>query len=275
MQTDSFSTPDGFTIHTKYWQAGEDSRGVVIIVHGIAEHSGRYVHVAEKLVDAGYHVYALDHRGHGESSGKRLHISSKINFISDLKQFHEHIQSQHPDAKIFMLGHSMGSVISLHFILTYPDAIDAIVVTGTASDVSSGVSAPLRMIGNIVDSIYPNAPISPPGGMDILTRDTEMVKRAENDPLMYKGWTRTRIAKYILDTGEMIQERASEITMPILIMHGEDDELTPISGSNIMYERVGSKDKTLKIWENMLHEIMNEVEREAVLDAIVDWLNKH
>jgi len=275
MQTDSFTTPDAFRIHTKYWQPAEDSQRVVIIVHGIGEHSGRYLHVAEKIVSAGYHVYALDHRGHGESSGKRLNISSQTNFITDLKQFYDRIKSSHPDAKIFMLGHSMGSVISLQFILSYPDAIDAIVVTGTATDVGSSVPGALRSIGDMVDRIRPNTPISPPGGMEILTRDTEMVKRAENDPLMYKGWTLTSIAKFIIETGKMIQERASEITMPILIMHGEDDELTPISGSKIMYERVGSDDKTLKTWENMLHEIMNEVEREAVLETIVDWLNRH
>lgn len=275
MQTDTFTTPDGIKIHTIYWEAVGASERVLIIVHGIGEHSGRYAHVAEKLTQAGYHVYALDHRGHGQSGGERLHIPSDKSFITDLKQYYERIKAKHPQAKIFMLGHSMGSVISLQFILTYLDAIDAIVVTGTATDVASTVSPVLRVIGNAINSIYPKTPISPPGGMAILTRDPEMLQKAETDPLMHRGWTKTNIAKFILDMGEMIQERAHEITMPILIMHGEDDELTPISGSRIMYERVGSKDKTLKTWANMLHEIMNEVEREAVIQTIIEWLEQH
>lgn len=275
MQTDSFMASDGTKIHSVYWRPTGISERVVIIVHGISEHSGRYEHVAKHLTEAGYHVYALDHRGHGLSEGDRIHVDDHTQFITDLKQYHTQIKDTHPNATFFMLGHSMGSVISLQFILTYPNAIDAIIVTGTATDVGSGVSPLLRSIGDFVHSIYPKAPIQPPGGDNVLTRDPEMLSQADNDPLFYKGWTKTSSAKYILDTGEMIQSRASEITMPILIMHGEDDALTPISGSYFMYEHVSSSDKTLKTWANMLHEILNEVEREAVLKTVTDWLAKH
>lgn len=275
MKTDSFKTNDGLKIHTIYWQPETESNRVVILVHGLSEHSGRYEHVAEHLTRAGYHVYALDHRGHGQSEGTRIHVEDDTRFITDLKQYHTQIREKHPNAKLFILGHSMGSVISLQFILTYPDAVDGIIVTGTATDVASGVSPLLRSVGNFAYRLSPTAPIQPPGGDSVLTRDTEMLKKAANDPLFYKGWTKASIAKFILDTGEMIQSRASEITMPTLIMHGEDDALTPISGSQTMYERVGSADKTLKTWENMLHEILNEVEREAVMETITDWLNQH
>ncbi|GAB5493469.1 MAG: monoacylglycerol lipase [Phototrophicaceae bacterium] len=275
MTTDSFIASDGTKIHTVYWRPAGISERVVIIAHGKDEHSGRYEHVAKHLTDAGYHVYALDHRGHGQSGGDRSHVDDDTQFITDLKQYHTQIKDTHPNATIFLLGHSMGSVISLQFILTYPDAVDAIIVTGTATDVSTGVSSLLRTAGNFVHNIYPQAPIQPPGGDEVLTRAPEMLEKAGSDPLFYKGWTKSSLAKYILDTGEMIQERASEITMPILIMHGEDDALTPISGSHFMYEHVSSSDKTLKTWANMLHEILNEVEREAVLKTITDWLAKH
>ena len=275
MQTGSFTTPDGLQIHTKYWQAPADSERVIIIVHGIGEHSGRYLHVAEKLRDANYHVYALDHRGHGQSDGKRLVISSMTNFINDLKQYYERIKSNHPDAKIYILGHSMGSVISLQFLLTYPGLIEAVVITGTATDVGSTVPAPLRTVANFIHRFLPNAPISPPGSMDVLSRDPEIIKQAENDPLMNHGWTPIKIAKFVIDTGEMIQERAGELKLPILFMHGEADELTPISGSQIMYERTGSADKTLKTWADMRHEVMNEIGREDVINTIIDWFNTH
>ncbi len=275
MQTGSFTAKDGYKIHTKYWQANTDNERIVIIVHGISEHSGRYEHVAEHLTQAGYHVYALDHRGHGQSDGTRIHVDNNTQFITDLKQFHTQIKEKHPNAKLFILGQSMGSIISLQFILTYPNAVDAIIVTGTATDVSSGVSPLLRTIGTFIHKFYPKGPIQPPNGDNILTRDPEMLKKADSDPLFYKGWTKLSTAKYIVETGEMIQSRAGEITIPILIMHGEDDELTPISGSHFMYEHVGSNDKTLKTWENMLHEILNEVEREAVLETVTEWLDQH
>ncbi|MGJ3240135.1 MAG: lysophospholipase [Anaerolineae bacterium] len=275
MESASFTTPDGVQIHTKFWQATSTSERIVLIVHGLAEHSGRYQHVAERLTQAGYHVYALDHRGHGQSTGERLHVPKPDSFITDLKQFYERIRLAHPNAAFFMLGHSMGSVISLDFILTYPDAISAIAVTGTATDVSTTVSPLLRGFSQVVYALFPQAPISAPSGTSVLTRDPEMLRLAENDPLLYKGWTKTSVAKYVVETGEHIQERADKITIPILIMHGEDDTLTPISGSKIMYGRVGSSDKTLKIWPNMFHEILNEVEREAVIDTLVTWLDQH
>ena len=275
MTTDSFMASDGTKIHTVYWRPAGISERVVIIVHGISEHSGRYEHVAKHLTDAGYHVYALDHRGHGQSDGERIHVDNNTQFITDLKQYHAQIKENHPNATIFMLGHSMGSVISLQFILTYPNAVDAIIVTGTATDVGSDVSPVLRSTVNFLHGIYPKTPIQPPSGDSVLTRDPEMLAKADSDPLFYKGWTKASSAKYVVETGEMIQERANEITMPILIMHGEDDALTPISGSHFMYEHVSSSDKTLKLYEGLYHEVFNEPEKEQVFEDLQQWLLTH
>ncbi len=275
MQTDNFMTPDGFKIHTVYWQPTSESDRVVILVHGLSEHSGRYQHVAEHLTQAGYHVYSQDNRGHGLSSGERQHLSSHTSFINDLKQHYDRIKQNHPNSKIFMLGHSLGSVISLQFVLTNPKAIDALIVTGTATDVAPSVSPILRTIGNVLNRISKNMPISPPGGNEALTKDPDMLRAAAADELFYHGWTKTGIAKFALDMGEEIQNRASEITLPILIMHGKEDEVTPVSGSEIMYERVSSTDKTIKLWDGMRHEILNEVDRAAVLALVTDWLSQH
>lgn len=275
MQTDSFITPDGTTIHTVYYPPAEERDRVIIIAHGLSEHSGRYVHVAERFAKAGYHVYSQDHRGHGRSSGARQYIDRDTHFITDLKQHYDRIRRKHRDAQIYMLGHSMGSVISLQFVLTYPDAIEALTVTGTATDVSSTVPTPVRFLGNLVNRMGKGLPISAPGGSEILTRDPDMQQWTDDDALIYRGWTKTGIAGYILDMGEQIQARASEITLPILIMHGEADELTPLSGSQIMFDRVRSEDKTLKIWKEMRHEVLNELEREAVMDLLVDWFDQH
>ncbi|MEM9954759.1 MAG: lysophospholipase [Chloroflexota bacterium] len=275
MQSDSFVTPDGETIHTIYYAPLEDHNRVIILVHGLSEHSGRYEHVAERLAQAGYHVYSQDNRGHGRSSGERQYVDSHTRFVTDLKQHYDRIRRKHRTASIYMLGHSLGSIISLQFILTYPDAIEAIIVTGTATDVGPTVSRPMRFMGNLVERLGKGLPISSPGGSELLTRDPEMQQWTDDDELMYRGWTKTGIARFALDTGEKIQDLAHEITLPILIMHGTDDDITPISGSHIMFERVRSEDKTLKLWDDMRHEVLNEIEREAVLKFVVDWLDRH
>jgi lysophospholipase len=273
-EVDSFTTADHTEIHTRRWHAAGTSKGVILLIHGIGEHIGRYVHVADTLAEAGYTVYGHDHRGHGKSGGQRVHATGFTQFIDDLKQHYDRIKRHHTNEPVFMLGHSMGSVVSLQFTLAYPDVLDALVVTGTAIDVASTVSPVTRFVGNLLYNVVPSAPISPPSPPDVLTSDPEMQKKWADDDLIFKGWTRISLGKYILDTGEMIQARAHEITLPLLIMHGGNDRLTPVSGSHILYERAGSEDKTLKIWDNMEHEIFNERERVQVIQRVIDWLNR-
>jgi alpha-beta hydrolase superfamily lysophospholipase len=276
VDTSSFKTPDGLNIHTVHQAATGNPKAVVIVVHGISEHIGRYEHVIDFLSKAGYEVYGLDHRSHGKSDGKiRIHTDTHSRFVEDLKQFYDSIKAKHPDKKIFLLGHSMGSLISLQFVLAYPKTLAGLVVTGTATDVGSTVSSVLRNIGNFINRFAPQTPLSPPLGVEGLTNDPDMQAKWRADTLTYKGPTRISMGKFIIETGEMIQARAKEITLPIMFMHGESDILTPISGSRIMHERVGSSDKTIHTYPNMQHEIMNEVDRNKVLQTIVDWFDKH
>ena len=108
----TFSAYDGTTIYHRTWAPDGDAKGVVLLVHGLGEHSGRYQHVAERLVDAGYVVAALDHRGHGKSSGKRVYVKSYDEFMRDLTQFRRMVESEHPGLPVVMVGHSMGSGLS-------------------------------------------------------------------------------------------------------------------------------------------------------------------
>jgi alpha-beta hydrolase superfamily lysophospholipase len=276
METGSFTNADGLKIFTRYWPIQGDAKAVVIIVHGLGEHSGRYLHVADALNQAGYICYSLDHSGHGNSEGKRVQVANTRQFILDLKQYYDSIKAKYPNEKIFILGHSMGSVISLQFVYTYPDAIDALVVTGTATDVKSEQSSLLVTLLTAIHSFAPHLRLGQPlNDPAALTRNPEFQQLWIEDTLVNKGRTPISILKYILDTGEMLQEIAEKITVPILIMHGEADEIAPISGSRIMYKRIGSKDKTVKTWPEMHHEIMNEIGYEAVLKIIIEWVNQH
>jgi acylglycerol lipase len=274
-KTGAFQTPDNLNIYTIQWQPDTKAKGVVIMVHGLSEHIGRYQHVAEALANAGYKVYGLDHRGHGKSDGKRVQVTAHSHFIDDLKQYFDTIRSENNSDKIFMLGHSMGSVIALQFALKYQNSLAGLVVTGTATDVAAAVSPMLRTIANGLHNLVPHAPIGTPLKVESLTNDKSMQQIWLADTLVHKGWTPISIAKYIIDTGIIIQMNAKELVLPILIMHGETDTVAPISSSRIMVERIGSADKTLKTWANMQHEILNEVDRQAVINTIIEWLDKH
>jgi acylglycerol lipase len=273
--TGAFQTADNLNIYTIQWLPDTKAKGVVIMVHGLSEHIGRYQHVAEALANAGYKVYGLDHRGHGKSDGKRVQVTSHTHFLNDLKSYFDTIRSENNEEKIFLLGHSMGSVIALQFALIHQNSLAGLVVTGTATDVASMVSPMLRNIANGLHKIVPHAPIGAPLKVETLINDAAMQQIWLADTLVHKGWTPVSIAKYIIDTGDVIQMNAKQLVLPILIMHGEEDKVASISGSRIMYERVSSADKTLKTWANMQHEILNEVDRQAVINTIIEWLDKH
>lgn len=275
MEISSFTNTAGQKIFTRYWSVEDGAKGIVIIVHGLGEHSGRYIHVADALNTAGYVCYALDHLGHGKSEGERGTVESFTAFRDDLKQFYDSIKEQHPTDKLFMLGHSMGAVITLQFILEYPNTLDGLIITGVGSDFGSKLLPGVRSVANFLYRIVPHLPFGPPVTPNILTSDPEMIQKWHEDSLIDKGWIRISIGKFTVDSGDDVQNRAHEIDSPILIMHGELDAFAPISGSHIIYERVRSEDKTLETWANMNHEIMNEIEREKVLHVIIEWLDKH
>ena len=276
METSSFTNKLGQKIFTRYWPIEAAAKAVVIIVHGLGEHSGRYTHVAEALNEAGYICYALDHRGHGHSEGARFQVSNYDNFIDDLKLFYDSIKEKHSDNKIFILGHSMGSVISLQFVYTYPDTVDCLTITGTATDVKAHQPAWLVNFLTGVHVIFPQAPLGPPlNDPAKLTRNKHFQDLWLKDNLVNKGNTPISILKYILDTGVMLQANAQKISLPMLIMHGECDEIAPPSGTTIMYDRVSSTDKETKVWPEMRHEIMNEIGYEEVLANVVNWFDKH
>jgi acylglycerol lipase len=274
-KTGAFQTADNLNIYTVQWQPDTKAKAVVLLSHGYGEHIGRYQHVAEALVNAGYKVYGLDHRGHGKSDGKRVQVTSFTHFMDDLKQFFDTIRSENNSDKIFMFGHSMGSVIALQFALKYQNSLAGLIITGTVVDLGSTASTLLRNFANLTYRVLPHAPIGAPLKVEKITNDKGMQQLWLADTLVFRGWAPVSIAKYMVDTGEVLQEDAKNLVLPMLIMHGESDQLAPISGSRIMVERVGSADKTLKTWANMQHEILNEVDRQAVINTIIEWLDKH
>jgi len=247
-------------IYFQKWSSGEKSKAVIFIAHGYAEHSGRYMNVVNHFIPLDYHVYALDHRGHGKSDGKLDEVSDFSMFVADLKKFFDIIRDEYPDEKIFLIGHSMGSVISLLYALEYQQKLAGLVISG------GGLAKP-------GDPPLPQRPADQPLDSSFLSRDPEVIKAYENDPLVYRGPIPQTIESGMFKGLSRLSDEVKNIILPVIIMAG--DGCTDGARSQILYDSIGSKDKTLKRYPGLMHEIYNETEHPKVMADLEVWLRAH
>jgi acylglycerol lipase len=247
-----------FNIYYQSWQPEKKAKAVLLIAHGFAEHSGRYLNVVSHFVPKGYAVYALDHRGHGRSDGERVKVDDFNDYIKDLKKFFNIVRKENPKEKIFLIGHSMGSVIALLYAIEYQQELAGLVTSGGGVARPGDPPMPPRKPGEAL----PTA---------MLSRDPAVIKAYENDPLVYRGPIPTGLAM-----GGMFARlygMVPKITLPALIMAGNGGP--DGARSRVLYEQIGSRDKTLRLYEGLLHEIFNEPEHPQVLADLETWLKAH
>lgn len=259
-----------------YWQgwAPEDVAGVVVIVHGLAEHGGRYWHVATRLAQDGYASYVADHRGHGKSDGVKGNINRMSEVVTDLETMVRGAAQRHPDTPMFLYGHSMGGLVALSYLLTArPAELHGAVITSAAIDLGVG-SAAERLAARALSRVTPNLGTVRLDASTI-SRDPEVVRAYDEDPLNYRGKTRVRTAAEMLAAIEEVTARLGSLTLPLLILHGTADRLTGPAGARLIADRAGSTDVTLTLYDGWFHELHNEPERETVFAEIVRWLKEH
>jgi alpha-beta hydrolase superfamily lysophospholipase len=250
-----------------------DPKASVLILHGYGEHSGRYEHVMEAFAAEGFAAYAPDHRGHGRSQRVFGDIEGRDRVREDIRILTQTIAQNHPGLPTVLLGHSMGGMLALYQLIAYQDDYAAAIVTGPAILLPEGVSPLMKALAGVVAAVAPNLPIQE---LDLseATRNMEMRAADDRDPLQYRGKARARTGSETIRAQEEIQNRLHEIGLPILIMHGLDDKVIDPAATEIVYARIGSGDKTRKLWPGLYHEILNEPEREEVFRFIFDWLDE-
>jgi len=268
------TTNDGLRLYTVNWMPDNTPNTIVIIVHGIAEHILRYAHVAQKLTEQGYGVFGLDHRGHGRSEGIQVYFESYDQPVNDLKQYFDTIKGQYPDHKLFVYGHSMGSLISGLFLLKYQDLVDGWICTGTTVNLDSLVPKFVISAGSALARLAPKAKLIPLSSKAISTAP-EVVRNYDNDPFVYRQPVRLQMVAEMIERSAYLRENASKLTLPVLIAHGSEDTITPVSGSNYLYSHIKSKDKTLKVYDRFFHEIHNEREKDLFFSDLLGWLEAH
>ncbi len=272
-ESGTFESSGGLSLFEQRWLPGAEPRGVVAIVHGYAEHSGRYAHVGEFLTGRGYAVEAFDLRGHGRSEGTRARVESVNEYLLDTGHFLYRIRERHLGRPIFLLGHSMGGLIATLYAITRKPALDGLILSGAAIS-ADGAPAPLRLVVRAV------AKVSPEFGMTALdanaiSRDPEVVSAYVSDPLVYTGKMQAGLLAAMVRAIARVDRDMEEIELPLLVMHGREDRLAPAAASELLYARAGSADKTLKLYDGLYHEIFNEPEQGQVLGDLAAWLDAH
>lgn len=268
---------DGTAFYVRGWEPNNKKpKALIALIHGLGEHTGRYLHVGKTMTDAGYALVGVDLRGHGRSGGSRGHFPSLAAIMQDMRQFFKYLVQRYPDIPHFLYGHSLGGLLSLSYTLHYPAGLNGVIVTGAA------LRSPLQeqkvkvTMANVLGSLAPSIVI--PSGLDATTisRDADVVKKYVNDPLVHDK-TSLGLGKAAIKAVDFCFSHAKEFKPPLLIMHGAADKLTYPSGSEdfARLARENNTDVTLKLWEGLYHEVHNEPEKAEVFKLMLEWLDKH
>jgi alpha-beta hydrolase superfamily lysophospholipase len=244
----------GIAIYRRAWLPEGDTRGVMVLVHGMSEHSGRYDHVGRFLASRGLAVHALDHRGHGQSGGELGTVEKFDYFLDDLSTFLSLVRAEHPRGPLVLLGHSMGGLIAAAYLLEREPSPDLLILSGPAI-----------------------VPIIEAGGRQIdatrLTRDPAAQRAYMEDPLVLRERVQEELFYRLAEGAMLLVGRSGEIHQPVLLIHGVDDRVCSAEGAEMWVRASSSTDTTVQLYAEGRHEMFNEINREEVLAAMWQWLD--
>lgn len=264
----------GVELYWQGWLPGpQEPGGVVLLCHGLGEHSGRYGNVVDALTPDGWAVYALDHRGHGRSGGRRAHLDGYADWLADLDTFRRHVVALHPGLPVFLLGHSMGGQIALAYALDHQADLNGLVLSAPALASNAVPKAAVP----VLTWLSKIAPTLRPAGIDgtKVSKDPAVVAAYQADPLVYQGNPTLGLSARLFAQFAVLPERARGLTLPLLLQHGTDDVLTEPAGTRLLESTSGSRDTTVRWYEGLWHEIYNEPERAVPLGDLREWLAAH
>jgi alpha-beta hydrolase superfamily lysophospholipase len=269
---DQFEGEGGLSIFYRTWRPVGTRRGVVVIVPGFNSHSGYYGWVAEQLSAHGLVVHAVDLRGRGRSDGERFYVEKFDDYVSDVRGMVTQVRAGDAGLPVFMLGHSAGGVVACLYALVYQAELAGLVTESFAFQVPAPDVALALFKG--LDHLAPHAHVLHLKNEDF-SRDPAVVQAMNADPLIAHETQPTRTLAAMVRADERLKRDFPQITLPVLILHGTADKATRPAGSQFFHETAGSADKTLKLYDGHVHDMLNDVGKEAVMADIVGWLERH
>ena len=273
-QEGTFKGVRNASIYYQCWLPEGESRAVLLIVHGLAEHSGRYMNVVNYFVPLGYAVYGVDHVGHGKSSGTRVYVERFEDYTDTLKTYFDMVRRWQADKPICLVGHSMGGLIGAVYLLSHQAELTGAVLSGPAVKIQGTVSSTAIFAGKVISVLMPKLGVI---GLvaEGVSRDPGVVRAYVSDPLVCRGKVTARLSAELVKAVRLVTAKATKITLPILIVQGGADKLVDPKGAQMLYDAVSSADKTIKIYDGFYHEVFNEPEHDQVLGDIKAWLETH
>lgn len=263
---------DGLPLRLQRWTPEHTPLALVVITHGHGEHSSRYAHVAAALTTGGYAVVAHDLRGHGRSGGQRGHIPSYAQVLDDVGVVDAWARAQDPDLPRFLYGHSMGGQITLAYALDRQPEAPGVVVSAPWLRLRYMPPAWKVRLGLALSRAWPSFSLGTGLEAVPMAHDTAHLNSMPELDLAHTRIS-ARLGAEALRHGADVLAQASAFTLPLLVIHGEADGAMDPAGSRAFYERAGSRDKTLKLYPGLYHEVHNESERSQVLADILAWLD--
>jgi len=239
-------------IYYQLWLPETEPKAVLLVVHGLAEHGGRYMNLVNHFLPLGYAVYAVDHLGHGRSEGARVYVEQFADYTDTLVTFREMIRGWQKGKPVFLVGHSMGGLIGALYLLSHQNEL--------AGAVLSALIPRLGLIQLEAEGV---------------SRDPAVVQAYETDPLVYRGKVTARLGAEMINAMKQVVAEASRISLPLLILQGGADRLVHPSGAQMLHDRVASTDRKIILYEGLYHEVFNEPEHGQVLRDVEMWLEAH
>ena len=274
VENSEWKTNEGEKMFSQKWLTDGQTKAVVVLVHGLGEHIGRYNHVAKFLNQNQISVYGFDHRGHGKSSGKRGHIGSNQFFMSDIDHMIAEAKKENPEIPIFIYGHSLGGNMVLYYALSKKPAIKGVIATSPGLGTGEPVPPAKLLAAKILKTLVPAMTMD--NGLDVnnLSHNPQVIKDYQEDPLVHPMIS-AKLATLMFSNGDWIIENASKFNLPLLLLQGEKDHIVSLEKTKLFAEKVPASLITYKIFPGLYHEMHNEYEQDQVLSYILEWINQH
>lgn len=268
-------TPDGATLALRRWPAGADAptapRAVVLLVHGLGEHSGRYAHVSQWLCERGFAVRAYDHRGHGESSGARGTLPHPLRLVEDLGLVVDQTRLAHPGVPLVLLGHSLGGLVAASVVARAVRSVDALVLSSPGLD--PGLGAFQKALLAVLSRLAPTLRVG--NGLDAndISHDPAVVKAYREDPLNHDRID-SRLARFLAHEGAVVQAAAPQWPVPTLLLYAGADRIVRPEGSRRFAAAAPTGMVSAVGFDALFHEIFNEADAAPVFAALEGWLDR-
>ncbi len=272
--TGSLLTRDGLQLLTRSWLPDEPPKAAILLVHGVNEHSGRYAYMASHMMTHGIAVYSYDQRGHGQSEGPRAYVESFEEYVGDVALTMQQILSTIEGIPLFLMGHSLGGLIASLFVVNHHPQLHALILSSPALQIPADLSPVKQKLVGLVNRVVPKLVM---GKFDIehISRDKVVQEAYLADPLVNNSGISARMGAEVLEATEKVRMHPKVFRMPLYLFHGTEDHITDPNGSKWLYAEAPSTDKTLRLYDGLRHETMNEPERDTVLSELSAWIMKH